>query len=638
MLPPLPTGTRPVSESVAIPSVLDELDRRLRSSTDAAELIQVLRVLQRLRLSEADLCVHIECLRATNDATEQNEDVEENCLMALDLVGGYTTGGLSWDAATMAPILLAAVLDHAALNNGLVHAARPNDLLPRRPFDFLPEKVATHLVEWVDVRLRDGGYSVEPADIYRVPKSAFTTRPAALLALPDRVALEALAEMISPRLNDLLPREVVWPRSREGSHADLENVNYRLRPLQWESRYIVKADIADFYGSVDHSLLGLITSTHLEMPRKYGQAVESLLTALMAIDRGLPQGVPASDLFASAFLLPVDSRLSDLDMPYVRYADDYLLPASSIDEARSTLQHLEEGLRGVGLALNDGKTAIMRASTYERGLKNPAIAVADLMQELEQSQGAMLATPQPTKWSRHQVEVLDEEGLAWNTIEDPLWDQMYLGNLTLDDVIADLRDTVDLGNSEAHQTLLRALVLELQSGRSVGTDAEFLGRRCLVYLAASQAAVALDDVEALLEWFPKLAPHASIYLQSIACVSPSEVSTFLIRMLDRPERTDWASGWLCAAAQAQGFKIGVDLARRLQDAAKDRHEGMLTRTSAMRALAVASQLTERVWRRVAEDATPAVQSEVAFSALFEPHLYPWPTERLPRKPTRSLPN
>ena len=49
---------------------------------------------------------------------------------------------------------------------------------------------------------------------------------------------------------------------------------------------------------------------------------------------------------------------------------------------------------------------------------------------------------------------------------------------------------------------------------------------------------------------------------------------------------------------------------------------MLTRTAALRTLAVAGQLTERTWRRLGKDATPAVQSEMVFSALFEPDLYP----------------
>ena len=351
-----------MSESVAIPAALDELGRRLRSSTDQAELIQVLRALQRLRLSEADLCVHIECVRATNDATEQNEDIEENCLLALDLVGGYTTDGLSWDAATMAPIYLGAVLDREALNAGLAHAVHPNDLLPRRPSDRLPQDVADRLVKWVDTRLRAHDYTVEPADIYRTPKSAFTTRPAALLALPDRLALEALAEMISTPLDEALPPGVLWPRGRIENHAQRASIDHRSRPLEWDSKYVVKADIADFYGSVDHTILGLVTSTHLEMPWKYGQAVESLLTALMGIDHGLPQGVPASDLLASTFLLPIDSRLAELDATYIRNGDDYFFPASSVDEARSTLQRLEEGpprRRASAERRQDGDNAVL---------------------------------------------------------------------------------------------------------------------------------------------------------------------------------------------------------------------------------------------------------------------------------------
>ena len=289
----------------------------------------------------------------------------------------------------------------------------------------------------------------------------------------------------------------------------------------------------------------------------------------------------ASDLFATAFLLPLDSRLSEVGATYIRNGDDYFFSASSVDEGRSTLQRLEEDLRGVGLALNDDKTAIMRSFNY----------------------------------------------------------QMYLGDLTLDDVIEDLRETISPSGAEAHETLLRALVLELQSGRPVGSDAEHLGRRCLICLAASQTVVDLDCVEALLQWFPKLAPHASMYLSSIACGSQDEVSAFLVRLLDRPDRTDWTTGWLCAAVQAKGLGLGRDLARRLKAAVEDRREGMLTRTSALGTLAVAGQLTERTWRHLGKDATPAVQSEMVFSALFEPDLYPWPVEGLPAGPNvKSLPS
>ena len=185
LLEPHRGGTFPMSENVVLPSALAELDSRLHTSTDEADLLQVLRALQRLRLSEADLSVHIERLRARNDVTDQDDHFEENCLHALDLVSGYSVVGLQWDATALAPIFLAAVLDHEALAAGCVYAVAPNDLLPRRPFDRLPQDISARLVEWTEEGFGNGDYSVTPADIFRVPKSAFTTRPAALLALPD---------------------------------------------------------------------------------------------------------------------------------------------------------------------------------------------------------------------------------------------------------------------------------------------------------------------------------------------------------------------------------------------------------------------------------------------------------------------
>ena len=84
--------------------------------------------------------MHIERLRAHNDATEQSERVDENCLLALDIATGYAATGLQWDAATLAPIPLGAVLDHEALEAAFAHAVCPNDLLPPRPYDRLPEE------------------------------------------------------------------------------------------------------------------------------------------------------------------------------------------------------------------------------------------------------------------------------------------------------------------------------------------------------------------------------------------------------------------------------------------------------------------------------------------------------------------
>ena len=589
-----------MSSEIALPSGLAELDSRLRAPEAEADLVQVLRALQRMRLSEADLCVHIERLRAHNDATDQDEDFEENCIRALDLVTGHARGGLRWDAAAMAPILLGEVLNREALEAGCIHAVRPNDLLPPRPYSQLPQHVSQdisgRLVDWAHDRLQDDDYQVRRADIFRAPKSPYTTRPAALLALPDRFALEALAELISPRLDQHLPTTVLWPRGRTGGHADSLSMDYQSRALDWGSDYIIKADIADFYGSIDHAILGLLTSTHLDMPRNYGQAVESLLSAVIAIGRGLPQGVPASDVFASAFLLPVDLHLSERSITYLRCADDYLLPAASFDEARMTLRYLEENLREVGLSLNDEKTSIMRSSTYAQGLTEHTHALTGLVRQLGESDDPP-ASVDVGRWAIFKAQFEDEEGSAWRELLDPLWDQMYLGDLTLNDVIDDLNDVIDdLKDTvhdqfvDAHETLLRALALELDSPSIDIKKAEDLGRQCLAVLTAGQREVDLESLNTLLQWFPKLAPSISVYLGSITEVVPEQVFRFIRAALEQQPRSDWVTGWLCAAIDKHGLELSSGLVRHLNLLASDPTEGLLTRTSAVRALARAGKL------------------------------------------------
>lgn len=617
-----------MSSGVTLAHGLAELDSRLRTPAEEADLAQVLRALQRLRLSEADLRVHIERLRAYNDAADQDEDYEENCILALDLVTGYARGGLRWDAAAMAPILLGKVLDRQALESGYVHAVRPNDLLPPRPYNRLPQDISQdisgRLVDWAYASLQHHEYEVWRADVFRTPKSAFTTRPAALLALPDRLALEALAELISPQLDQYLPATVLWPRGRTGDHADGPGMDYQSRALEWGSDYIVKADIADFYGSVDHAILGMVTSTHLDMPRKYGQAVESLLSAVMSIGRGLPQGVPASDVFASAFLLPVDSHLAECSPTYLRRADDYLFPAASLDDAQVTLRHLEENLREIGLSLNDEKTSIMRSSTYEKGLTEHTQALTELAQQLREPYDLPARVDEANLRAMVEAEFEYEEDNMWGELLDPLWDEMYLGDLTITNVIENLVGIVQYDLVEAHETLLRALVVELDSDPSINIKkAEDLGRQCLAVLTADQRVVDVESLKTLLQWFPKLAPNISVYLGSITEVKPKQVFRFIRDALEQQPKSDWTTGWLCAAIDKPGLELSRGLVRRLNSVAEDATEGLLTRTSAVRALALAGKLNESTWLGLGKDATPAVQSEMVFSVLFDQEHYPW---------------
>ena len=76
------------------PSILEALDalrEQLATKVELDEIACSLSALEGLGLSKFDLVVHIERLRATNDATEQDGLIEENSLEALDLL--YVSAG-----------------------------------------------------------------------------------------------------------------------------------------------------------------------------------------------------------------------------------------------------------------------------------------------------------------------------------------------------------------------------------------------------------------------------------------------------------------------------------------------------------------------------------------------------------------
>jgi hypothetical protein len=90
-----------MTSTAPIPNTLSELRAQLVTSAEAQEIFASLLTLQTLGLSKMDLTVHLERMRATNDATAQSELTEENCLLALDMVYGLVLPSISlvWDAA-----------------------------------------------------------------------------------------------------------------------------------------------------------------------------------------------------------------------------------------------------------------------------------------------------------------------------------------------------------------------------------------------------------------------------------------------------------------------------------------------------------------------------------------------------------
>jgi group II intron reverse transcriptase/maturase/CRISPR-associated endonuclease Cas1 len=184
------------------------------------------------------------------------------------------------------------------------------------------------------------------------------------LAIPtvrDRVAQRAVAQMLAAPVDTLLEDCSYAYRkgfSRAGAARALELA------YQEGYRYVLDADVESFFDAVDHPRL--FSKLHALWPL---DPVVSLLEDWVRApvvfdgrridrDRGLPQGGAVSPLLANLFLDELDEEVLGAGFRLVRYADDFVVLAKDLDEARRAQAVVREALDDLGLRLYPEKTAV----------------------------------------------------------------------------------------------------------------------------------------------------------------------------------------------------------------------------------------------------------------------------------------
>lgn len=590
------------------PQAFSLLSSRLQQGLAKAEdLALPLRALQRMGLDAADLRVHLERIRAFNDAGESDETLEENALLALDLISGVAhDAGLSWLPADRAQVGLPRVLTLDLLRGAVAFALAPSSILPPRPgWDVSPEFVEQRAIELYD-QLSNYQWKPQRADFFRAPKAGMTSRPAALLAPQDRIIYEALVEPIGPLVDARLPVEVTWPRSRESRapHSD-----YARRPASWRSRYVVSTDIESFYDSVDHAILANSLGAEVRASHAYSDTLEAFLDAVMGSSSGLPQGPAGSELLATAYLLPIDSNMKRAGWRYARYADDILIAADSVIEGRLKLEELEEWLRPLNLRLNSSKTRILRSGTYLIYLDRPSRRVQELRARIR----TLLETQQRGSVTSEQVDALLRRGGAAARRNSP-----YGAGDTSEKVETDITPVPPL--LDAYAAYFEQVGTGLASGSIPSNleDAERDLRECLTNMAAGARSTHFGNIIVVLRWIPRLAPDIAEYLIAMADDETEQVSSLVESILQRSNDIDWVTAWLCYVAETSPQIVTPSMVRTLRDTARNERVGELTRSSAVRSLANAGQLDERTWSDLYSTSRPAMRAELYLTSQGAP--------------------
>ena len=199
-----------------------------------------------------------------------------------------------------------------------------------------------------------------PVDI---PEDDGGVRTLLVGAAADRVVERAVASVLTPVVDPhLSPASFAYRPGLGVGDAVRRLVALRRRGLKW----VVRSDIDDCFGSIDHRLALRLLARWVDDRR-----ILDLVAAFIAPSRrprghwdGIPQGGSVSPLLANVVLDQVDRAMLRRGFQMVRYADDMTVAVESWPEGIEALEVLMEQVGRVGLRLGEEDTEIV---DYETG-------------------------------------------------------------------------------------------------------------------------------------------------------------------------------------------------------------------------------------------------------------------------------
>jgi group II intron reverse transcriptase/maturase len=238
-------------------------------------------------------------------------------------------------------------------------------------------------------RLHRGAYRAKPTRRVFIPKADGRQRPLGIATVEDKIVQSAVVEVLNAIYEtDFLGFSYGFrPGRRQHDALDALVMGIKGKKVNW----VLDADVADFFTSLDHGWLGKFME-HRIGDKRVLRLIQQWLEAGVIegedwaeCDEGTPQGATVSPLLANVYLYYVldlwaerwRRRQARGDVVIVRYADDFIVGFEHREDAKRFLAELGERFAKFGLELKAEKTRLIEFGRFAardraaRGLGKP---------------------------------------------------------------------------------------------------------------------------------------------------------------------------------------------------------------------------------------------------------------------------
>ena len=198
-------------------------------------------------------------------------------------------------------------------------------------------------------QLASGTWNPEPYLNIEIPKNETEKRKLGLLCIRDKIVQQAIKTAIEPRMEKLFLNVSYGYRPDKGAERAIRRTVHDLKQLK--GGYIAKLDIDDFFDNINHERLFLRLKNWLQDEQTLKVIQLCIQTGQVTpqlkwndIHKGLPQGAILSPLLANFYLHPFDQFAKAKIPLYIRYADDFVIAASTEQQVTNAITLLQEHL------------------------------------------------------------------------------------------------------------------------------------------------------------------------------------------------------------------------------------------------------------------------------------------------------